>query len=114
LTGPSADDLVAALQAQRNSDVSEPLEITVDGHPGVRVEISVPEGLDPASCTDGIVRIWEETVGYTSLSESETAPMSIVQTDLGRIVFSTSHGPEASEEDLAELDAIVASMVIND
>ena len=48
-TGPTADDLLAALRAQQNSDVSEPAEITIGGHPGLRLEVSVPEGLDVAA-----------------------------------------------------------------
>jgi hypothetical protein len=113
-TGPSAEDLVAALQAQDNSDVSEPVDVTVDGHSGVRIDITAPEGLDIASCTDGRLRIWEDTPGYLTVVEPETAPVYVVQTPSGRIVFGTGHGPEATEADLAELDAIVASIVIQD
>lgn len=113
-TGVNAEDLVAALRAQDNSNISEPVAITVDGHSGVRVDITVPVGLDVAGCTDGRLRVWQDRAGYLTLLQPETAPVFVLQTPSGRIVFGTGHGPEASDADLAELDAIIASMVIND
>ena len=44
-TGPTTDDLIAALNAQKNTDVSEPAPITIGGRPGVRVEVSTSEGI---------------------------------------------------------------------
>jgi hypothetical protein len=114
VTGVDAEDLVAALRAQDNSNISEPVAITVDGHSGVRVDITVPVGLDVAGCTDGRLRIWEDRAGYLTLLQPETAPVFVLQTPSGRIVFGTGHGPEATDADLAELDAIIASMRIND
>jgi hypothetical protein len=47
--GPTVDDLVAALDAQANTDMSAPVDVVVDGHPGVRVELTPSDGL-PGSC----------------------------------------------------------------
>jgi len=37
--GPTVDALVAALDAQRNTVMSDPVDIVLDGHPGKRVEM---------------------------------------------------------------------------
>ena len=47
--GPTVDDLVAALDAQANTDMSAPVDVVVDGHHGVRVELTPSDGL-PGSC----------------------------------------------------------------
>ena len=114
-TGPTADDLVAALRAQQNSDVSEPADITIGGRPGLRLEVSVPKGLDVATCTDGIFRIWSDAFGENYLAfgpSSTTAPVSMVETSSGRIVFSTGFGDTATAADKAELQSIVDSIQI--
>ena len=48
--GPTVDDLVTALDEQANTDMSTPTDVVVDGHPGVRVELSPSDNL-PESCT---------------------------------------------------------------
>jgi hypothetical protein len=111
-TGPTADDLLAALMSQENSDSSEPLETTVGGRVTTRIEITIPEGLELSSCTGGVLRIWEDTAGHLTLGGTETAPIYVVRSASGRIVFGTGHGPAATAADLAELDAIIGSMVI--
>ncbi len=116
IIGPTADDLIAALDAQTNSVVSEPVDVVVGGRPGQRLEISVPDDLDQTQCYEEIVRIW--TAGtYLAFGPEPTgvvAPIHIVETAAGRIVFGWRDNPAASAADRAELDAIVASMVIED
>jgi hypothetical protein len=109
-TGPTADDLLAALRAQQNSDVSEPTEITIGGHPGVRLEVSVPEGLDVASCTPDVLRIWHDA--DDDYLHAGPTPVYIVETSSGRIVFRKGNEPEATAADLAELQGILDSIQI--
>jgi hypothetical protein len=113
-TGPTADDLLAALRAQENSDVSEPAVITIGGHPGMRLEVSVPEGLDVASCTLETLRIWSDADDdyLTAGPPSYVTPVYIVETSSGRIVFRTGQEPEATAADLAELQGILDSIQI--
>lgn len=114
-TGPSVDDLVAALRAQQSSVVSEPAEITLGGLPGVLVEVSVPDGLDAEACDPGALRIWsnaEEDGNFLAFSGPGTAQVYIVEAPSGRIVLSTGSAPEATASDLAELEAIVDSATV--
>ena len=112
-TGPTTDDLIAALNAQKNSDVSEPAPITIGGRPGVRVEVSTPKGLDIAGCFEGIQRIWSGATGGNYLAfgaPGGTHPVSIVETPSGRIVLSTGFDDTATAADKAELQSIVDSI----
>ena len=113
-TGPTADDLVAALRAQQNSDVSEPVATTIGGRSGVRLVVSIPEGLDLAGCTIGTVRIWSDGRGnyLAGLGPTGTAPITIVETPTGRLVLGTGVTGEAAASDLAELQAIVDSIQV--
>jgi hypothetical protein len=115
-TGPTADDLVAALSAQKNSDVSEPAPITIGGRPAIRVDVSTPKGLDIAGCFEGIQRIWSGATGGNYLAvgaPSGTYPVSIVETLSGRIVFTTIHDDTPTAADKAEQQAIVDSIQID-
>jgi len=112
-TGPTADDLVAALRAQQNSDVSEPAGITIGGRPGQRLDVSTPQGLDVAGCFESTLRIWSGAAGGNYLAfgpPGETAPVSIVEAPSGRIVFTTAVDDTATAGDQAELQAILDSI----
>jgi hypothetical protein len=118
-TGPTVDDLLVALRAQKSSDVSEPVDVTVGGIAASRIEVSVPEGLDLGSCFEGILRIWTGSTGgnYLAFGEDPTGrytatPVYLAQTPSGRDVFSFGHGPDATAADIAELDAVVGSIRI--
>ena len=116
--GPTTDDLIAALQAQQNSDVSAPADITFGGRPGVALEVSVPAGLDVAGCIQGLLRIWTGAKSGNFLAWSATpsyqpATVYVVETSTGRIVFGPGPtGPDATAADVAERQAIIDSIQI--
>ena len=116
--GPTTDDLLAALRAQENSDISEAVDVTVGDIAATRVEVSVPEGLDLGTCSNRVLRIWTAPgTGYLAFGGDPTGqytptPIYIAQTPSGRVVFDFGHAPDATAADVAELDAIVGSMVI--
>ena len=114
--GPSADDLVAALLAQENSDISEPADVTIGGLPGTRLEISAPAGLDVNECSIGSLQIWVDSGGTNYLAGvgGEDVPVVtvyIADTPGGRLAFAPHHG-DATAADIAELDAVIASIGI--
>jgi hypothetical protein len=111
-TGPTVDDLIAALRAQENSDVSEPAEVTIGGRPAMRLDVSIPEGFDLTECDDGVLKIWVDRAGsyLAGLGPNGSTPVTLVETLSGRMVFLTGNEAEATASDLAELDAIVDSI----
>ena len=90
--GGTVDDLVMSLDAQTNTDMSEPVEVVVDGHPGVRVDLS-PSDERPEHC--GILTLWtfpDGTPGRgidTSSGEAGelVQPVWIIDVDGERVVF---------------------------
>ena len=113
--GPTVDNLVTAIQDQEGSEISEPVDVTMGGRDVQRFEISFGQGVDAADCEDGIARVWHSDAwGYFSTPAGipSIAIVYMVQTDAGRIVFHFGHADDASAADIAELDAIVESMVI--
>ena len=113
--GPTVDDLVSAIRAEEGSEISEPVDVPMGGRDVQRYEISYGQGVDPADCDDRIARVWySDASGYVSTraGEPNTDTVYMVQTDAGRIVFGFWHADDASAADIAELNAIVESMVI--
>jgi hypothetical protein len=52
--GPGVDDLAAALLQQPGPEANGPVETTLGGYPAVRVDLTVPEGLDYEACNFGL------------------------------------------------------------
>ena len=52
--GPTVDDLATALAMQAGPGASPPTPVTVGGHSGMKVELSIPKGIDVNTCdSDG-------------------------------------------------------------
>jgi hypothetical protein len=120
--GPTVDDLANALAAQKRRNATAPTDVTLGGYPAKRVELSIPADLDRATCDEGVIRTWvppgddgahapvdTENLGWHSGQLNVTY---IVDVNGDRLVIDTWHMPGTSAADLAELDAILASMRI--
>ncbi len=119
--GPTVDDLAIALVAQVGRNATAPTDVTLGGYPAKQVELSIPADLDRASCDGGVIRTWVTPGEDTALvNDTENLGMHpgqlnvvyIVDVDGERLVIDTWHMPGTSAADLAELDAILASMRI--
>ncbi len=83
----------------------------------LRIDLSVPATLDIATCDKGQFRswtVWEVPDGANSHHVSGQLD-TIYEVDVDRrpLVIDASHMPETSEADLAELQSILASMIID-
>jgi hypothetical protein len=118
--GPTVDDLATALRAQAGPGAPAPAAVTVGGHPGKRVELSIPKGLDVTTCdSDGDFAIfgrwYEGPSGTTGASpwtygNGQHNTVYIIDVDGTRQVIDTMYLPGTSAADRAELDQIVASI----
>jgi hypothetical protein len=118
--GPTVDDLATALLAQAGPGASRPIAVTVGGHHGKKVELSIPKDLDVTTCdSDGDFPIFGRW--YTGVPDrSGAAPWTygngqhntvyIVDVDGTRQVIDTMYLPGTSPADRAEIDQIVASI----
>ena len=121
--GPTVDDLASALVAQKGRAASPPTDVMLDGYPAKRIELSVPADLDPATCDEGVMRTWvgpgervdtwySDDPEARGLRSGQLNVVYIVDVNGERLIIDTWHLPESSAADLAELDAILASMRI--
>jgi hypothetical protein len=120
--GPTVDDLASALVAQTGRNATAPTDVTLGGYPAKRVELSIPADIDVASCDEGVIRTSVSPGDDATHSSPNTENLGmhpgqldvvyIVDVDGDRLVIDTWHMPGTSAADLAELDAILASMRI--
>lgn len=119
--GPTVDDLAAALLAQAGPGASPPTAVTVGGHPGKKVELSIPGDLDVNTCnSDGDFAIFGRWYGTAANAQFGAAPWTygngqhntvyIIDVDGTRQVIDTMYLPGTSQANLAELDQIIASI----
>jgi hypothetical protein len=112
--GDTATDLIAALDSQRGTDAVV-TDITSAWGPGKRIEITEAEGLDRTQCrhgVDGPLQIWADSVenAYYSFAPGYWGVVYVFDVDGDRFVFNATFGPEVSQADVDEVDAIVESL----
>ena len=112
--GPTVDDLANALATQKGRDTVGPTGTTFAGHPAKRVELTVPSNWDSAKCDTDFVRNWTDPGGDTSggwrSQPGQTDVLYVLEVDGKRIVIGTWYLPGASEADVTQLEAIIASI----
>ena len=83
----------------------------------VRIDLSVPATLDIATCDKGQFRSWTDFGVVDGANSHHVSGQldSVYEIDVDRrpLVIDASHMPGTSEADLAELQAILASMIID-
>ncbi len=90
--------------------------VTLGGVSAQRIDLSVPADLDISSCDKGQFRSWTEWAVVDG-ANSHNAPGQIdavymVDVDRRPLTVDASHMPASSEADVAELEGILASMII--
>jgi hypothetical protein len=114
--GPTGDDLIAALLAQRNVEVTGPFDTTLDGIPAQRLDLAPPPGLDLGTCSPSgeVIQIWanQPVPLVFMLAAGDAGSVYVADVDGQRVVIATATGPDATAGDIAERDAIIDSMRI--
>ena len=113
--GETVDDLIEAVEAQRGTDTvaSEALAGSVAGQ---RLEVRQEEGLaDRSDCrygqAEGPLQIWadEAEAGFFALQPDFWGLVYAFDVEGTPFVFSVALGPDATDEDVDEVDAIAES-----
>ena len=115
--GPSVDDLANALATLQVFEVTAPpSDVTMLGYEGKHLQLTVPEDLSVADCTEGHLESWigpnGPFSGYHDGERGRTEDFWILDVDGQRLVIETNAGPTSSEQDLAEQAAIFDSIRI--
>jgi hypothetical protein len=118
--GPTVDDFVTALGRQPAKRPTKPVDVTIDGFRGKRIEISVPSDLAFASCDEGMYRSyttsnWDGTDTGLRFSQgpSQVDRTWIIDVVGHRLAIIETFYPANSAVEKAELEAMVASVRID-
>ena len=126
--GPSVEELVRAIVAQRSRDASEPEPVTLDGHEGMFIEWSVPSDLivtgdaDFEGCDSERPEGHEDFVSFFGDGFGERYQqvagqvdrLWILDVDGQRLVVDATYSPDADEAAREELQAVVESIRFED
>ena len=104
-----------ANQLLRNA--SQMTSVELGGVSALRIELSVPGWLDLAACDQGQFRSWKGwgTPGADANAHHTPGQIDVVymvDVDRRALVIDASYKPATSPSDLAELEAILASMIV--
>jgi hypothetical protein len=108
--GPTVDELVKAFQAQSRYETSTPVDVTLGGFSGKRVDLQLPSDLDLSTCNDGEFYFWEG--GIYAQGPENRWHLWILDVEGRRIVILAQDFAATSAQDQAELQAIVDSIEI--
>lgn len=118
----SLEEIAAALAGQASRDASEPVDVTVDGHPGTSITLHVPDDVEFAAgefsdCDEGkFCTFGDATDCQMWHVQAPGAIDEVWFVDLdGEIVAVTgAYYPGTSAEDVAEMQAILRSMTFDE
>jgi len=110
--GPTVEDLTAALANQVGGERSGPAEVMLGGHPATKFVMGIPH---PSPCaeqgSDGRSVWWNPGQPAVYAWVGGTSTIYVVDVNGERLVITSQHRGNSAEE-IAELDAIVASIDI--
>jgi len=116
--GTTVDDLVAALVAQTKYEVSDPVDVSIGGYSGKRVDVVFPAKLfkekgsgEAPGCDDAQTHLFGDG-GIYGQGPDERWQTNILDVDGTRFVIIVQDDPDTSAADRAGTAAIVDSMVI--
>ena len=115
--GTTTDELASLLVAQKGRVASAATDVTLGGFPAKRIELTVPAHLDVTKCDGGFIRFWpdpgpDESGGLCCTAVGSTDVVYVVDVAGNRFAVVARHQASSSAEELAELQAIVASIMI--
>jgi hypothetical protein len=115
--GPTVDDLVTALRANRAYVTSAPTDVTIDGYRGKQLDLQLPLDVDPSTCdkVDGIPSylVWGPDIDGSDLYAQGPGSrwhLRIVDVAGTRVIVSVGDYAGTSAPDQAAAQAMVDSI----
>ncbi len=105
--GPTVDDLATALADQPQRGDAVPTDVSIGGHDGKMIELTVPDDIDFADCDQNEFRSW---TGRNHQGPGQVDRVYILDVEGQRVVIDAHHLPGISEAVVAEQQAIVESL----
>ena len=117
--GPTVDDLANALVAHGGPGATAPTDVTIGGHPGKKVDLSIPAEVDVGTCDkEGgfpVFGRWSPAAAPLhgapwTYGNGQHETVYIVDVDGTRQVVDTMYLPGTSAANLDELEQVLASI----
>jgi hypothetical protein len=116
------DEIVAALARQTSRDVSEPVDVTVDGHPGKSITVHVPDDITMTSgeftgCDEGNFCTFGDGTGchmWNAQGPGAIDELWFVDLDGEIFAMTGAYYPQTPANVVDELRAILASMTFGE
>ena len=110
--GPTVDDLASAWANLPGFHATAPTDITVDGFHGKQVEFTVPD-YNKTDCPDGDFKLLASGNGaWSAEGPNQHNQLWILDVNGTRLVIVAVDFPDASPQDRADLDSVLASIQI--
>jgi hypothetical protein len=106
--GPGVDDLVTALRELPRREATDPTEVTVDGLRAVYLELRADEALN--GCDPRGFRAWAAGTDSRRSPPGDHDRLWILEVEGTRLMINAVTRPGASADEVAALEAIVASI----
>jgi hypothetical protein len=107
--GPSVRDLADALYHQPGHRATQPAPVTLDGHDGLYLEVTVPHRLD--SCVNSTYTLWQTDSGFPNATNvpGTVFRIWILDVDGTRIAVNETTTPNETRAEAAEVLDIALS-----
>lgn len=104
--GPSVEDLASALTAQKVTTTTRPVPVSLDGHEGVYLEMSVPAGFDVSRCRDQELIAWTDTEEAAGADPGLVSRYWLLDVDGQRVVLAVNTNADATKETVERFTGI--------
>lgn len=111
--GDSVEDLAAALEAQDLTSTTQPVPVSLDGHDGLYLELTVSPHVSFETCDIGYFTLWEAEPGdaqHASESPGTVERLWILDIDGERAVLLAATAPGVSRARTEELTDMIESV----
>ena len=112
--GPTVDNLVAALVAQKRGSKVTPVDVTIDGFHGKQIDLMVPLNVTVTACDVGQYKSWTDSGGGDRYNQGpgQHDLLDILDVNGKTVAIQRSFYPANTAADRAELQAILDSVRI--
>ena len=110
---PSVEGFARALVDQRVTATTTPVPVSLDGHEGVYLELSVPAGFDSGACRDEELILWAPEGAESAGAEpSSVSRYWVLDVDGRRVVLVMNTHTDAPDETVDLFTGIVESAAL--
>lgn len=112
--GTTVDQLTSLLEVQKGRVGSNSTNTTIGGYPAKRIQLMVSTSIDMTACDHGVLKVWPDPGGggLCCGAAGSTDVVDVINVAGQRFVVVARYAGEASPADVAELNALVASIKI--